>query len=315
MTAANVATAGTRRPNESERAKELSFLYPLVADFGTTAMLFVFAVFTASLTLLSEAIRSILMLGASLYGYFVLRAMHRDRLRRFEFGVGKIEQFVSAIIGLGLVASGLWVARSAVDAVFSPELVATPLALATAAVINAVNTTINFVGWYGMKMEAGDGDSEVFRAQLAARFTMMASSFFLQFTLTVAALARDPVVAHILDAAGATFVAGLMLANGSRMAARAFPTLLDAPARGELAALIRRTVEQVIPPDEVVRIRTRRTGYVTLAEVTIAGTFDGASSALHRHGATIEDALRDAGAESVVSVILATGHVNPVSGP
>jgi divalent metal cation (Fe/Co/Zn/Cd) transporter len=292
-----------RAPSTDERAKEASVLYPVLADIGMTTLLFVFAVITGSLTILSEAIRSILMLAASFYGLVVMRAMHRGRLSRFEFGVGKLEQFVAAVVGIGLAVSGLWVARCVVDTVFLAGDPVTPLGLASAAVVNAINTALNTMGWLAMKLASREGDSEVFRAQLRARTTMMTSSMFLQVTLTVAALAKDAGIALLLDAAGATFVAGLMIYNGLSMLAQALPDLLDAPAPAALGALIRRIAAQVVPGDQITQVRTRRSGPTIFAEVAVLGA--PSVSALRERGAEIAQVLRDQGREVEVAVVLA----------
>ncbi len=295
-----------REPSKDERGRELSVLYGCLADVGTNSLLLIFAILTGSLTLLGEAIRSWLMLGASFFSLWVLRAVHRDRLTRYEYGVGKIEQFVSVVVGLGLVVSGLWVAQTVVDTVLSAKPAAGPLGLTLAAIVNSINTLVNVLGWFAMVAASGAADSDVFRTQLRARFTMMVSSLFLQGTLTVAALAKDDAIALILDAVGAIFVSCLMLFNGFSMIAQALPSLLDAPASTNLGALIRRTVASVMPEDDIVLIRTRRSGRAAFAQVTISGAAVASVAALRDRTTAINDALRRDGAEVDLTVVVAS---------
>ncbi len=293
-----------REPSKDERGRELSVLYTCLADVGTNSLLLIFAILTGSLTLLGEAIRSWLMLGASFFSLWVLRAVHRDRLKRYEYGVGKIEQFVSLVVGLGLVVSGLWVAQTVVDAILSAQPAAGPLGLTSAAIVNAINALVNVLGWFAVVAASGAADSVAFRAQLRARFTMMVSSLFLQGTLTVAALAKDDAIALILDAVGAIFVTGVMLFNGFSMIARALPSLLDAPASTNLGALIRRTVASVMPEDDIVSIRTRRSGRAAFAQVKISGAAVTSVAALRDRTTAINDALRREGAEVDLTVVV-----------
>jgi divalent metal cation (Fe/Co/Zn/Cd) transporter len=293
-----------REPAKDERVRELSVLYTCLADVGTNSLLIIFAILSGSLTLLGEAIRSWLMLGASFFSLWVLRAVHRDRLKRYEYGVGKIEQFVSLVVGLGLVVSGLWVAQTVVDAILSAQPATGPLGLTSAAIVNAINALVNVLGWFAVVAASGAADSVAFRAQLRARFTMMVSSLFLQGTLTVAALAKDDAIALILDAVGAIFVTGVMLFNGFSMIARALPSLLDAPASTNLGALIRRTVASVMPEDDIVSIRTRRSGRAAFAQVKISGAAVTSVAALRDRTAAIDDALRREGAEVDLTVVV-----------
>jgi divalent metal cation (Fe/Co/Zn/Cd) transporter len=292
-----------RAPSSEERAKEASVLYSNLADVGTTAILIIVAVVTGSLTILSEAVRSVAMIGVSFYAYWVMKALHRERLTQFEYGVGKIEQLVWVVVGLSLIFGAVWVGRSVVDTVVSSEPAASPLGLAMAAIVNAVNLVVNFLGWYAMVVAARGDPSGAFGAQLRARLTMLIASLFLQTTLTAAALARDGAIALGLDAVGALFVTGLMLYNGTRMIARALPDLLDAPAAEQLRALIRATLASVLPEGEIVSIRSRRSGPTTFAAVTVSHTAFPSLAALQDASAAVADRLRHAGVE--VDLIIA----------
>lgn len=304
-----------REPTDEQRAKEKSFLFGNLADVGTNTLLLVMAIVSGSLTMLSEAVRSWLMLSVSFYGFWVLRAVHRDRLSRYEYGVGKIEQLVWVVVGLSLVIAALWVAQRVVATVLSSEPAASPLGLTMAALVNAINLLVNFVGWHAMHVAARNDPSGVFGAQLRARLTMLLSSLFLQVTLTVAALAKDDVIALILDAVGAIFVVGLMLCKGFPMVARALPDLLDAPASEELRARIRAAVASVLPEDDIVSIRTRRSGPTTFAEIAVAPTAFASVEALRIGTAALRHALRLGGSGTDVALVVAPEHADGLGPP
>jgi divalent metal cation (Fe/Co/Zn/Cd) transporter len=191
-----------------------------------------------------------------------------------------------------------------VDTILTAKPAAGPLDLTSAAIVNSINTLVNVLGWFAMVAASGAADSEVFRAQLRARFTMLVSSLFVQATLTVAALAKDDAIALILDAVGAIFVTCLMLFNGFSMMARALPSLLDAPASTKLGALIRRAVAGVMPEDDIVSIRTRRSGRAAYAQVTLSGAAVTSVAALRDRTTAINDALRREGAEVDLTVVV-----------
>ena len=185
-----------RVPTKEERAKERSILLSGIADVGVIFLQIVFAAITGSLTLFSEAVRSILMQLVEFYSLWLLSAVHRDRLKHFKFGIGKVEQFVWLLIGFGLFLSGLWWWRvKVVESVFATQIAPTPLGLAFAAMVNAVNLLINALSFYAMFTASRGDDSDIFRAQLKSRGVKLGNSVFLQITLTVGALSSDPVVA------------------------------------------------------------------------------------------------------------------------
>ena len=177
--------------------------------------------------MLGEATRGGLMTAVEIYALAVLRAVHRHRLARFRFGIGKVEQIFNLVIGVSLCLSGVWVAERMVVALLTDLLPSAPLAMAVAAVVNAINLSINLLGNLAMLAAARSDNSPIFRAQRRARGVMTACSILLQSALTIAALTGEPTVALALDAAGAGFVAAVMLVNGSRMMAACAPDLLD----------------------------------------------------------------------------------------
>lgn len=289
-----------------ERRKETAVLIPNLVDCLLLALFIAVAIGTGSLTMLSETIRGGLMLGAALYGYFVLRAVHRRRLDRFEFGVAKIEQAVSLLIGVGLLVSGLWVAQSVVASLTSGAPPPSPRGLAVAAVANAINTAANILGWV-MLVASREGATEVYESQIRVRFTMMTSAIALQATLTIAALAKDPRLVLLLDGLGATFVAGLMCVNGVSMVSGALPDLLDAPARDAAAKAIRAAAAEALTADQILRVRTRRSGPTAFAEVTLRAGAVSSAEDLASKRSDIESALRGLGIDAEVLLLPSSG--------
>ncbi len=235
-----------RGPTKEERAKEVSLFYTNLADTGMVALLIVTAITTGSLTMLGESVRGVLLLSIQFYSIWMLNAVHRDRLTRYEYGIGKIEQFVWVVVGIGLWFGAFWVAQTIVETIVSAEPPASPRGLATAAIVNAINLLINSLGLLAMYAASRDRESGIFGAQIRVRVGMLLVTLILQVTLTVAALAKDPGIALVMDAAGACLCVYFKLRRGFGMIAQGLPDLLDAPAKRELGALIRRTAARKI---------------------------------------------------------------------
>ncbi len=114
-----------RASTKEQKAKEAAVFYTATADLVVATLLLFFAFATSSLTLLSEAIRVGLMLVVEFYALFLLRAVHHDRLQKFRFGIGKVEQMCNLAIGAALVFSGFWVANHVVDTLIFAHRAAT----------------------------------------------------------------------------------------------------------------------------------------------------------------------------------------------
>lgn len=262
---------GSRAPTPEQKAKEAAVLYTSLADLVIVSLFFLFALVTHSLTMLSELFRTALMLIVEFYSLFILFAVHRDRLRKFRFGIGKVEQICNLAIGAALLAGGLWVAHRVIESLLFEHIAASPLGMATAAVINAINTLVNGLGWLAMVAAARSDDSVIYRAQLRARTVKLVSSLIVQTTLTIAALAKDPVVSIWLDGVGATFIAYIMVTVGLKMIWECAPDLLDHPIPDRL----RKQIDGVLAAaglqlEEIVRVRTRRSGSLAQVELTVA---------------------------------------------
>lgn len=292
-----------RIPTPAERRAERAVLLPLVGDVGTNSLLLIVGILSGSLALFSEAIRAWLMFAAGLFGLIFIRLVHRGRMAHYEFGVGKIERFVSLVIGLGLVISALLIARTVFLSAVESAPAATPLGLAIAAIINAVNAVVNVVGWWGMQINAPASPSEAYRAQRHARFTMMVSSLLLQVTLTAAALAKDPVVAGLLDIAGATIVVVLMAIRGARMIREAMPHLLDAPLEAADRERIWRACADVIGAGRVRLLRTRCAGNAAEIEVVVDTDDMTSPAAFGSWARTLESHLAEEGMMAFVAIV------------
>jgi divalent metal cation (Fe/Co/Zn/Cd) transporter len=294
-----------RQPTKEERSKETSLFNTTLADIGVTALLLIVAITSGSLTMIGEAVRSVLMLSVQFYSIWVLFAAHRGRLDHYEFGIAKLEQFVWVIVGSGLVVGAFWVAHAIVETVFSTAPAAAPIAMAIAALVNGINLLINAIGLYSMYAASDDRDTGIFGAQVRARIGGLFTTIILQVTLTIAALVKDPEIALFLDAAGAALIVYFKLARGIGMISQGLPALLDAPAQLEMRTLIHQTIRTIVPENHIVSIRTRRCGGFTFAELTVAGPAFPSLEALHNSTAEIERGLSEGGAEVDLSVVVA----------
>jgi cation diffusion facilitator family transporter len=257
-----------------QRNREQSVMFAILLDCCTGALYLAVGILGGSLTIIAEAIRGFLLLAIEAYGLHVLRKIHRGQVADYEFGAGKLEQMCNLVIAISMIGGALWIANRAVRLVIQGHADAAPLGLALAAAFGAVNVFANYAAWFRVRQAARAGGSVIMQAQLNARVAKLVASFVVQFALTVAALAHDPIVAAWADGIGALFVSGFIMVMAVRMLREGLPDLLDR----SVDEATRLSVLQVLAHhfhayDSFERVRSRRSGGTVFVELALG--FDG----------------------------------------
>ena len=150
-------------------AQERSIRFALLADLGVLALALPVGLLGGSLTIKAEAIRFVLGMSIEIFAYTVMWRLHRGKLQDLEFGGGKLEQIANLVTGLGILGAAAWIATKAMAIVSGHGEVGTPLGLALAAMVGALNAYINFLAWDRMRRAAEGGSSLVMQGQVNAR--------------------------------------------------------------------------------------------------------------------------------------------------
>ncbi len=257
-----------------QRAKERSVFLAILADSAISAAMIPVGLVGGSHTILAEAIRCWLMLAIEIFSLVVMRRIHRGVLADLEFGSSKLELVASLSIAAGMFGGAVWIAFGALEIITGGKAVGTPIGLAFAAMLGAINTCINVVAWDAMRRAARTGGSIIMRAQLRARIVKLFSSLFVQMTMTVAAVMADEIIATWADAIGSVFVAGFIFINAIEMFRGGLPELLDRTVEEETQIAINRALARRFDDyDRLDRVRSRRAGEMVFIEVALG--FDG----------------------------------------
>lgn len=219
--------ASATRLTPAEQQRERALFYTLIADIIIVAVIAVVATASGSLTMGAELIRTFLMVGLEVFSFVAMWRIHRGRFADFEFGHGKIEQLANLGIAVGLLVGGGLVLTGSIEALTGDPQVLSPLGLALAASVAAVNTSENFLAWWAMQRAAKVETSTILISQMRARWVKLVSSLVVQVALTIAALTYDTLVAHWLDGLGAIFVACFMIVTAVDMFREGLPDILD----------------------------------------------------------------------------------------
>jgi ferrous-iron efflux pump FieF len=251
-----------------QRAQEGSVLVPLSIDWAFLAPYLAVGLLSGSLTMIAVSVRWFLILSFQTFSFIVMRRINRGKLADLEFGTGKLEQFCNLAMATGMILGAILLARGAVDLAIQGHTDATPLGLTSAAVFNAANVLVNFVAWHEIRRTAGPAPPVIVLAQLQKRLTVFTSSCIEQVTMTVAAIARDPVIAAYADSSGALFVVGYVTVTAIGMLRAGLPDLLDRSVdEASQIAVLRSLAHHYLDYDRLDHIRSRRSGKLVFVEI------------------------------------------------
>jgi divalent metal cation (Fe/Co/Zn/Cd) transporter len=245
------------------------------------------ALWSGSITLLGETIRSSLMMIARLWALVVVTAEERDVRRRYEFGAGKLEQAGNLTIGLAMTVAGLWIGSLAFELAVLGKSQATPFGLALAATVNAMHLVRRGSLLWARASAKGEGAAPAAATPAMADMSTLAPLLIVQMTLSLAALARDPVIALAADCLGAVFVGLLMTAAGLKMLWEGLLDLIDHPLHQKVeGAIAQMLLEHDLDAAELRGMRSRRSGRRVFVELTLdpveAGSFEELRERLER---------------------------------
>ncbi|HWL67605.1 MAG TPA: cation transporter [Geminicoccus sp.] len=294
----------TRAIGPQERQRERSIMFGLGLDLSIAVPVLLAGFVGGSLTSLAEAVRGLLMISIEGYSLVVLRRIHRGQLVDFEFGVGKLEQMCNLIIAAAMVGGALWIAHGAAMLMIEGQSHASPLGLAMAACVGAVNSFLNFMAWAKVREAARGSRSVIMQAQLRARVTKLISSLFVQATLTISAVASDPVIVACSDVTGALFVTGFILVIAARMFRSGMADMLDrAVDEAAQFLILRALIHHFDSYGSLDQIRTRRSGERLFVEITLGFEPDLSMAEVDRRMSAIRQMIMQEIAGTDVSIV------------
>ena len=266
--ATTIVRTGTLTPEQIARERSLKLVLGL--DFSILAVWGVVATISGSLTMLAELFRAVPMMTVEVFALIMMRRIHRGRTAAFEFGSGKLEQFVNLLIAGAFLVGGIWILRNVLALVTGSRPIGTPSSFAAAAFLAAINTYLNVLAWDSVRRATRRGGSLIMKGLLRARLVKLVSSFVVQGSLTLAALSLDEVIITWADAAGALFVCSFIFYSAYEMLQAGLPDLVDRSVNEEVQAAINRMLTRHFEEYERLdSVRTRRSGETIYADIVL----------------------------------------------
>lgn len=243
-----------------QNVKERAALVSVYVSAGLAAAKFVVAVVTGSLALLTDALHSLLDVGATVMTLYAVREAAKPADADHNFGHGKVES-ITALIEVGLlVAVSLYAIAEAVHRLVtgaSGDVTVGPVAIA----ILLVTILVDFLRARVLNRVARETSSEAL-ASNALHF----SADMWQSIVVLVALCLVGLGFPQADTLGAVLVAGFILFAARGLARRTIDTLMDAAPAG-VGDRARRAAERVRGVVSVETVRARAVGADVMVEV------------------------------------------------
>lgn len=285
-------------------------LYSVIVGVVLTSMKAAVGLLTGSLGIISEALHSLLDLGAAIITYFSVRISGKPPDKGHQYGHGKIENISALAEAFLLLATCIWVVAEAIDRLFGKahHVEATFWSFFVMGVSLALDIFISRLLYHGAKK---------YSSQALKADALHYSSDIFSSVVVIVGLAGVKLGVPALDPIAALGVAIFVIVASIRLCVEAVSELLDRAPAG-MADAIRKLVNSIPGIENVENVRVRRSGPSTFidmvvcagrilslteghrladkVEAEVRGMVPGSDVVVHleptKHGGRIEDTVR-----------------------
>ena len=219
--------------------------------------------------MIAEVLRGGLLLLVICVSLRTLRQAHRGLIGDYDYGIGKLERALSgAVAVLLLFAAGyiFWQAFVVQPEVTQPSPLLAVLAVAFVCLNLGINTVPLIPLWRSMRTQP----SVIVLSHFRARMTKAAGSFVVVTCVVIHMVASDPRTGRISEAIGGIVVAGFMIVVAVGLLREVLPDLLDRALAEPMQLQVNRTLAEFFDEyDELIGVRTRRSGNIAHVEITL----------------------------------------------
>lgn len=179
-----------------------------------------------SLTMLAEVLRGTLLVIVAVLSWLTLRKIHRGQTGAYDFGMGKVEQVLSSLVGLLLCVSMGFIWYKALNR--GEEMVHTINALNVMAVaLVFANLVANAAPLLPLYRASRTGNSVLVHTQLRAKITKTIGSIVVAIAVALNQLSGNPGLSWWADIVGIAIVTVVTLHAAHELLGSAIPDLLD----------------------------------------------------------------------------------------
>ena len=244
-------------------------LSSIVAAVFLTSIKFVVGVLTGSLGILSEAIHSLLDLGAAIITYFAVRVSDKPADDKHNYGHGKVESMAALVETLLLLVTCIWIIYEAAEKLFLGKSIDIVYPL-WGVVIISVSIVVDISRSRALKKVAIKYNSPALEADALHFSSDVLSSFVVIIGLIFVSLSNKFDI-HILmfaDPIAALIVSAVVMHTCFELGKKTLEVLLDAAPKGMIQDILDE-VKQIDGVLTVEAVRVRPSGSLYFIDVSI----------------------------------------------
>ena len=286
-------TSRTRTLSPEQKKQERALALVIWLDALLIVPYLTVGLAVGSLAIIAEVLRGgllLLVIGASLR---TLRRSHRGLIGEYNYGIGKVERALSGGVAvLLLFAVGFIVWRAFV---MKPPAHPSPFLAALAIVLACCNLGANIIPLIPLWRSMRGQPSLIVLSHFRARLAKALGSVIVVASVTIHAVASRPKTAQIAEDIGAVVVAGFMIVIAAGLLREAVPDLLDRAIAEPMQLQVNRTLAAFFHDyDELIAVRTRRSGNIAHVEITLGFAPDKSLGELSAIMARMQEHLQQA---------------------
>jgi divalent metal cation (Fe/Co/Zn/Cd) transporter len=291
-----------RIPTDAERKQERALALVITLDLLIILPYLAVAIAVRSLAMIAEVLRGGLLLFVICFSLRTLRRAHRGLISEYDYGIGKLERALSGTIAvLLLLAAGfiMWEAFALETAKPNSPLLAT-----LAVVFVTLNLGVNGAPLFPLWRSLREQPSVIVLSHFRARVAKALGSVVVVTCVVVHMLSSNPMTTRIAEGVASFFVVGFMLVVAVGLLRDALPDLLDRALNETMQLQITRTLATFFHEyDELISVRTRRSGNIAHVEIVLGFSADKSLGELSNIIARMQDHLKEAIPSSDILII------------
>jgi cation diffusion facilitator family transporter len=249
--------------NVSKNKVDIAFYSVLVGLFLTGMKAFV-GFLTGSLGIISEALHSLLDLGAAIMTFFSVKIATRPADTRHQFGHGKIENISALFESLLLLITCVWIVYEAIQRLFYKKVHVEAslwsfMVMGIALILDFLISRLLYSGAKRFDSQALSADALHYSSDIFSSLVVILGLIGIKLGLP------------ILDPVAALTVAVLVSVASFRLGKKAIDELLDQAPPG-LKEKIEAKVRSIEGVESVSQVRIRKSGSATFIDIVITAS-------------------------------------------
>jgi cation diffusion facilitator family transporter len=266
-----------------------------------------------SLVMVAEVLRGALLLLVICVSLRTLRRSHRHLTGQYEYGIGKLERALSfAVAVLLLIAAGFIFWEAFVQ---QPQPPSSRWLATLAVVFVCLNLGINTYSLIPMWRSLREEPSVIVLSHFRARLTKAFGSLAVVVCVAIHMFSSNPMTGRIAEAVGSIFIAGFMIVIGVGLLREAMPDLLDRAISEPMQMQVNRILANFFNDyDELIAVRTRRSGNTAHVEITLGFSPEKNFGALVEILSRMENDLQQAIPNSDILIVPRVSGANKPAG-